>query len=85
MKDFVFGVLALDPQRGCDGACTKAAYPDSIRRWAHAIRRHTNAASTDVAIFTGEGRGSIANLGPQSVQLASTLQDARVRILRSMT
>ena len=84
MNDFVFGVLALDPKRGCDASCIKAGFPESISRWARSVRKHTVAATTDIAIFTGEGRGSIGNL-PHGIhtqlELDSVLRDTRVRIL----
>ena len=58
-KDLIFGVVALDPKRGCDAKCVKAGFDESIRRWAASIRKHTPAASTEVAIFTGHGHSSI--------------------------
>ena len=57
-RDLVFGVVAFDPHAGCGTTCL--AHRDGVHRWANSIRRCTNAGSTEVALFTGVGRGSIA-------------------------
>ena len=72
--DFIFGIVAFDPRVGCVANC--AAHREGVRRWSTSIRRHTRAASVDVALFTGEGRGSIA----ASAATAHVLRRAEVRV-----
>ena len=77
-RNLVFGVVAFDPKTGCGAACLRDNYGESVRRWAHSVRRHTDAAQTDVAIFTGAGRGSITH---GDAALASALRAANVRTI----
>ena len=74
-RDLVFGVVAFDPRVGCAASC--AAHRDGVRRWSASVRRHTVATRTDVALFTGTGRGSIAADGAT----ARVLRRANVRTI----
>ena len=74
-RDFIFGVVAFDPRVGCGTNC--AAHREGVRRWMASIRRHTRAASVDVALFTGPGRGSIGT----SPSTARLLRRAGVRLI----
>ena len=79
-KDLVFGVVAFDPRVGCGTACVGGKYGEAVRRWAYAVRQHTNAATTDVAIFTGSRRGSIVHGDPE---LKAALRKASVRLIEA--
>ena len=57
-RDLVFGVVAFDPRVGCGTSC--AAHREGVRRWASSVRRHTDPATTELALFTAHGKGSIA-------------------------
>lgn len=74
-RDLVFGVVAFDPRIGCGTACS--AHREGVRRWAASVRRYTDAATTEVALFTGPGRGNIA----ADHGTARVLRDADVRTI----
>jgi hypothetical protein len=74
-RDLVFGIVAFDPRVGCGTACS--AHRDGVRRWANSVRRHTSAASTELALFTGHGKGNIA----ATPAMERALRDADVRII----
>jgi hypothetical protein len=77
-KDLIFGVVGFDPQVGCGASCLGNKYADAVQRWVHSVRKHTSAARTDVAIFTGKRRGSIVH---GNTRLRAALRAAAVRLV----
>jgi len=77
LVDLVFGVVAFDPISGCSGKCKLKVFQAGVERWIHSVRRTTNDAHTEVAIFTGRARGSIAN----DPTLARSLKAGSVRVI----
>ena len=67
--DLVFGVLAFNP--ACGGAldCTRvrARMQEGLHMWVRSVRRHTDAARTEVMLFTGRGNGSLLAHAPRRV------------------
>ena len=75
--DLVFGVVAFDPITGCSGKCDSAAYQHGVQRWVHSIREHTERAQTEIALFTGQDKGSVVG----DAKIARVLAEEGVRVL----
>lgn len=73
--DLVFGVVAFDPLSGCGRKCD--AYRKGVLQWMNSVRMHTDAAHTEVTIFTGERRGSVT----MDSVLARSLRAGAVRVV----
>jgi hypothetical protein len=76
--DFVFGVVAFDSDHGCQGKCVRADFDQGVRQWVSSVRRHTDLAHTEVAIFTGERRGNVVT---GNTALADELRKAHVHVI----
>ena len=79
--DLVFGVLAHNPACGgtLDCASLRTRMQEGLHMWVRSVRAHTDAAHTEVMLFTGRGNGSLLAHAPT----AAWLRERSVRVLEA--
>ena len=79
--DLVFGVLAHNPACGgtLDCAQLRTRMQEGLHMWVRSVRAHTDAAHTEVMLFTGRGNGSLLAHAPT----AAWLRERSVRVLEA--